>query len=153
MPRENRRRSFRVTFPPDAQPRAELCPFGADDGAPPVPGRVADLSLGGAAVLFPAAVPTPLLQRPWVVGFELPVGVGVSMTLILTCSVAHRRNRPDGVLYGLHFLHIDQPVHAVQREALWHFLLNTRSSSAGAATDELPARSDPPGPSTDPTPI
>ena len=79
MSRENRRRSFRVTFAPDARPRAELCPFGADEGSPPVPGRVADLSMGGAAVLFPKAVPTPLLQRPWVVGFELPIGVGVSI--------------------------------------------------------------------------
>jgi c-di-GMP-binding flagellar brake protein YcgR len=153
MSRENRRRSFRVTFAPDARPRAELCPFGADEGSPPVPGRVADLSMGGAAVLFPKAVPTPLLQRPWVVGFELPVGVGVSMTLILTCAVAHRRNRPDGFLYGLQFLNIDQPVHAVQREALWHFIMSVRGQSAGAAADELPTRSDPSGPSADPPSI
>jgi c-di-GMP-binding flagellar brake protein YcgR len=140
---ENRRRTFRVNFPADTGPRAELCPFGADESAPLLAGRVVDLSYGGAAVLLAQEVPTAALDGPWVAGIELPGGPGVSTTLILTCTVSHRRRRPDGALYGLRFPDLDQPIHAAQREALQRFLAERTPPEATAngspSTDGPPA--------------
>jgi CheY-like chemotaxis protein len=137
MPSDDRRRSLRVSFPPPDRPPAELTPFGADAGAPHLEGRVADLSLGGAAVLLPAAIPAELLSGPWVAGLALP---GEPAGVVLTCSVSHRRRRPDGHLYGLCFGDIDRPAEAAQRRALQDFLVGRRAAPPAPAPAGRPVR-------------
>jgi c-di-GMP-binding flagellar brake protein YcgR len=99
-----------------------------------VVGRVVDLSEGGAAVLLNREVPATALDGPWVAGIELPGGPGVFTTLLLTCTVSHRRRRSDGTLYGLRFPDLDQSIHAAQKAALLHFLTAERGHAGPPST-------------------
>jgi hypothetical protein len=141
MSRDDRRRSFRVIFVPGGGPRAEVCPFGAEEGELCLAGRVVDLSVDGAAVLLGQEVPHEALERPWVIGFELPLGPGVHRTVMLTCTLAHRRHRADGILYGVRFVELGLPVNAAQRQALELFLADLR----GRPGPQPPPGADAPG--------
>ena len=81
------------------------------------------------------------IERPWVIGFELPLGPGVHRTVMLTCTLAHRRHRADGILYGVRFVELGLPVNAAQRQALELFLADLR----GRPGPQPPPGADAPG--------
>jgi hypothetical protein len=101
-----------------------LRPQDLDDGGPGLPGRAADLTMGGIGVVAAETIDSALFCEVWTVSFSVPDKAGRAVPLSLNCVITHHRPHADGTFYGLKFTEINVPARAPERAALRQFLLS-----------------------------
>lgn len=129
MNAENKRCDYRQVFQFNTF-RVGLSPPSASKGCSSLRGSVANLSMGGIAIIIKDEIDPSALYGNWNVSFVIPVRKQPRLNLAMPCCFIHSHPVAEGRLCGFKFLDIESPLRHHERQALWQFLLGVQCGSS-----------------------
>ena len=128
MSTPNRREQYRFCFGSLQRPKAELIHV---SGASELThaGVLLNLSIGGAAILLPAAIPEHRWTEDWFIRFTLRDRKHQPIPLDSLCRIKHTFWTPEGQVHGLQFTPTGIASFEHIQQAIWQSLLEQQALS------------------------